>query len=286
MKLGIIDVGGGMRGVYSAGILDYCLCNNITFNYHIGVSAGAANFASFLAGQKERNYKFYHDYSFRKEYMGMERLAKTGSFLDLQYIYGTLSNTGGEDPLDFKKMMDNTSEFKVVATNALTGKPEYFNKNNFKQDSYRELMASSCIPGLNKPIYINGIPYFDGGLSDPVPLEKAILDGCTSYILILSRPIKEEKESKKDIELARIIRKKYPKSADALYRRSWAYNKAVKTAVIHQKEGISLILAPENINGINTLKRNKKAIEALYSEGVKDGEKITAWLNEMGKFLF
>ena len=91
MKLGIIDVGGGMRGIYAAGVMDACLKNNIHFDCCIGVSAGSANMAFYLAGQQGRNYLFYHDYSFRKEYMGLGELIKHGSFLNLPYIYGTLS---------------------------------------------------------------------------------------------------------------------------------------------------------------------------------------------------
>ena len=278
MKLGIIDTGGGMRGVYSAGILDFCLKNNLSFDYHIGVSAGAANFASFLAGQEKRNYKFYHDYSFRKDYMGLGQLVKSGSFLNLEYIYGTLSNEDGENPLDFKKMMDNPGEFKVVATNALTGRSEYFSKEDFTPDSYREFMASSCLPGIDKPVFINGIPYFDGGISDPVPIGKAITDGCTSYILILSKPITHQKSSARNNFIAKSIRSKYPKAAADMYRRADAYNRDVKTALCHQKEGIALVLAPDDITGVDTLKRSRDAIDDLYKKGLKDGEKILSWL--------
>ena len=83
--LGIIDVGGGLRGIYGAGFLDYCMDREISFDYCIGVSAGSANLAAYIAGQKGRNYRFYHDYAFRKDYMGICQYRKTGSYINLDY---------------------------------------------------------------------------------------------------------------------------------------------------------------------------------------------------------
>lgn len=103
--IGVVDVGGGLRGVYGAGVFDTCLDEGIAFDYLIGVSAGSANVASFLAGQKGRNLKFYADYSFRKAYMSFRNLLRRGSYLDLDYIYGdALTNAGGEYPLDYQAM--------------------------------------------------------------------------------------------------------------------------------------------------------------------------------------
>ena len=101
MKTGVIDVGGGLRGVYAAGIFDYCLDENIQFDLCIGVSAGSANVTSYIAGQKKRNYAFYTEYPFRKEYMSLRNFLFKKSYLDLDYVYGTLSNADGENPLDY-----------------------------------------------------------------------------------------------------------------------------------------------------------------------------------------
>ena len=120
--IGIVDVGGGLRGVYGAGVFDTCLEEKLTFDYLIGVSAGSANVASFLAGQRGRNLRFYTDYAFRKAYMSLGNFLRRGNYLDLDYIYGgTLSNTGGEDPLDYDAMAANPAQAKVVATDAATG---------------------------------------------------------------------------------------------------------------------------------------------------------------------
>ena len=101
MKYGVIDVGGGLRGIYGAGVLDRCLEEDLRFDLCIGVSAGSANMASYLAGQHGRNKPFYDEYSFRREYMSVHNLIRKHSYLDLGYVYGTLSNAGGENPLDY-----------------------------------------------------------------------------------------------------------------------------------------------------------------------------------------
>ena len=98
--IGIIDVGGGQRDIYGAGVLDYCMKFGIRFDYCIGVSAGSANLASYLSGQSSRNFRFYTDYSFRKEYMGIAQFLSTGNYINLDYVYSTLANSDSEDPLD------------------------------------------------------------------------------------------------------------------------------------------------------------------------------------------
>ena len=107
MKIGVTDAGGGFRGVYGCAVLDSCLDNGIHFDYAIGVSAGSANLISYLAGQRGRNYRFYTDYGFRKQYASFGNFVRKHSYVDMDYVYGTLSNTDGEDPLDFDALMAN-----------------------------------------------------------------------------------------------------------------------------------------------------------------------------------
>ncbi|MBQ9954411.1 MAG: patatin-like phospholipase family protein [Eggerthellaceae bacterium] len=120
-KVGLIDVGGGLRGAYGAGVLDRCIDDGIRFDYCIGVSAGSANVAAFLAGQKGRNLRFYADYSARPAFMGLGALRASGSFLDVEYVYGTLSQEDGEDPLDVAAVREAGVPCELVATDARTG---------------------------------------------------------------------------------------------------------------------------------------------------------------------
>ena len=104
MKTGVVDVGGGLRGIYAAGIFDHCLDADLRFDLCIGVSAGSANIASYLAGQRGRNHTFYTEYAFRKEYMSLRNFLRKRSFVDLDYVYSTLSDAGGEYPLDYARL--------------------------------------------------------------------------------------------------------------------------------------------------------------------------------------
>lgn len=121
IKTGIVDVGGGLRGIYAAGVFDWCLDNNIRFDLCIGVSAGSANVTAYVAEQRGRYYRFYAEYSFRKEYMGIGRFLRKRSFIDLDYVYGTLSNSDGESPLDYQKIMVSSSEVLILAPDDTCG---------------------------------------------------------------------------------------------------------------------------------------------------------------------
>lgn len=214
MKYGVIDVGGGLRGIYGAGVLDRCLEEDLRFDLCIGVSAGSANMASYLAGQHGRNKPFYDEYSFRREYMSVHNLIRKHSYLDLGYVYGTLSNAGGENPLDYAALARSPAELCVVAANAQNGEAQYFTKADLHPDDYRVLMASCCIPVIDQPCVIDGVPYFDGGLADPVPLEWAFAHGCDRVALILTKPIGLVRSDALDEHLAHLLQSHYPAAAE------------------------------------------------------------------------
>ena len=277
-KIGIVDVGGGCRGAYAAGVFDYFMDNTITFDLEIGVSAGSANLASFIARQERRNYKFYTEYALRPEYMGMGNFIKKKSFIGLDYIYGTLSNSNGEYPLDYNALIDNPMDFLVVTTESDTGNVKYFSKEDIKQDNYDILKASSCIPFVCPPYIIDNTPYYDGALADPVPIEKAFELGCDKLVLLLTLPIDTIRNSKQDTLFANQIQKKYPIAAEKLKHRAEVYNASIKLAQKYEKEGKLLIIAPDDTCGVSTLSRNQDDLIALYYKGYKDGKKIEAFL--------
>lgn len=274
MKTGIVDVGGGLRGIYAAGVFDWCLNMDIRFDLCIGVSAGSANVTSYIAGQKGRNYRFYSEYSFRKKYMGMGRFLLKKSFIDLDYVYGTLSNSDGENPLDYRKIIKSDSELLVVATDAKTGRVKYFDKDDIKQDCYDILKASSAIPFVCHPYSVEGVPYYDGALGDPVPVQKAFDCGCDKVIVVLTRPEQIPRTSEQDEKFAKRIEKKYPEAAKALRLRAKHYNEGVMLVREYVKEGRALIVAPDDTCGVDTLTRNKDALDMLYKKGYQDAGKI------------
>ncbi len=280
MKTGVIDVGGGLRGAYGAGVFDFCMDLGIRFDYCIGVSAGSANIISFLAGQKGRNHTFYTEFSFRKEYMSLHNYLKDHNYVDLEYIFGELSNSDGEFPLDYQAAAAANIPFRIVATEALSGKAHYFDMSDMDQDDYDAIKASSCVPAVNRPFFVNGIPYYDGGISDPIPVLKCFEEGCDRIVLVLTRPKDYQRTPQKDEFIARLIEDEYPAAAAALKNRAEMYNTELALAREYEKTGKVLIVAPDDIGGMRTLTKDKSAIEELYLKGFHDGEKVMDFMRQ------
>lgn len=276
--IGVIDVGGGLRGSYGAGALDYCMDNDVVFDYGIGVSAGSANISSYLAHQRGRNYTFYTEYMSRPEYMGWKSILRTKSYVGLEYIYGDLSDSWGEYPLDWQAIVDNPAKFKIVSTNAYTGLPVYFDKSDMHQDDYGAIKASCNVPIVDRPYMLKGIPYYDGGISDPVPFEKAFTDGCDKLVIILTRPKDYRRISKNDEKGARLLSSVYPSAGHDVATRGEVYNRQIDEAVGLEKHGKVLIVAPSDIGQMKTLTKDITTIRELYLKGYHDAETIPAFV--------
>lgn len=274
----IIDVGGGFRAIFGAGVLDRCLEEGIAFDHCYGVSAGSANLTSFLAHQHGRNHTFYTQYAFRKEYASVNSFIHNHNFANLDYVYGTLSNHDGENPLDYEAFAANPAQFTVVACDARDGSTKYFTKNDMHYDDYDILKASSAVPVACQPYVIDGVPYFDGGIADPVPVQKAIDDGCDRIVLVLTRPKDVIREQHKDVAPARILRRSHPKAAERLLERYATYNTEVAAAKQYEAEGKVLILAPEELYGLSTLSKTYEGLERMYRAGYGQAGRIADFL--------
>ena len=283
MKLGIVDVGGGLRGIYAAGVLDRCLDADVKFDLCIGVSAGSANLGSFLAGQRGRNYRFYLEYAFRREYMSFGNFLRARSYIDLDYVYGTLSTSKGEYPYDYRRCAENPAAFEIVATNAWTGEAKYFSKGDLGPDNLDPLKASSAIPAVCRPYEVGGVPYYDGALSDPVPVDRALALGCDAVVLLLTRPRDFIRTPERDARLAAWIEGEFPVAAKKFRLRAETYNRAVARAKEYEAEGRAIIVAPADTCGIGTLTRDKSALRRLYARGYEDGRGLEARLRALGK---
>ena len=212
--------------------------------------------------------------------MGMGNYLFGGSYFNLDYIYGTLGNSDGENPLDYEAYDQNGADFFVVAEEAASGDTVYFTRDDIIKDDCRVLMASSSIPGINKPYPIGRKLYFDGALADPVPIQKAFLEGCDRVVLILSKPMSEPFDYKTDVFLANLIRNQYPVSANKLTLRAEKYERSVALANQYASMNRLLMLSPSETFGVTAIKRTKKGLESLYALGKADGEKISAWIKK------
>lgn len=277
-KTALIDVGGGFRAIFGAGVMDRCLENGIAFDHCYGVSAGSANMVSFIAKQQGRSHKFYTEYSFRKEYASLNNFVKDHNYANLDYVYGTLSNHDGEYPVDYEAFRTNPTGFTVVACNANDGGAKYFDKSDVSFDNYDIMKASSAVPVACEPYIIDEIPYFDGGIVDPVPVQKALDDGYDRVVVVLTRLKDVLREQKKDIAPARILKRSYPEAAERLLNRFQTYNDEVALAKQYEQEGKVLILAPDDLCGLTTLGKNYEGLELMYRKGYAAAEDIAAFL--------
>ncbi|MCI2063065.1 MAG: patatin family protein [Eubacteriaceae bacterium] len=276
--LGILDAGGGMRAVYAAGVYDYLLDKGIEIPYCIGVSAGSANQVSYLAHQRGRNYPFYEEYAFRSDYMGPKNYVTKGSFIDLDYIYSVLTNEDGENPLDYDEYCRNPAQHVIVTTVAETAQPHYFHKEDLKRNAYEPIKASSCMPMVCRPWPIDGVMYYDGGVSDPIPYAKAFGDGCDKLICIVTRPRSFRKGTMKGKPLAKYLLRRYPAVYRTLEQRYVKWNHDFKAVQELEREGKCLLICPDDSCGVSSLTRDAGAFAKLYTKGYTDAAAI-------GKFI-
>ena len=273
--LGIIDVGGGMRGSFTAGIYDYILDQGVQpFDYLIGVSAGSGNMVSYLAGQRGRNLRFYLDYAFRREYMSMHNMLRTGSYINLDYPYTFLSGPGGEDPVDLEAFNASTARYEAVVTDAATGDPVYYDKELLREGNFDVIKASCAVPGACQPYPVLGKPGFDGGVADPVPYKRAFQQGCDRIVLLLTRPGDYLRPPLDHQEVLEKALGRWPLTYAALLRRSARYNRDVAAVKEMEKEGKALLIAPADIGDMRTLTKDREAVERLYHMGYEQGHRI------------
>lgn len=281
-KTGLVVEGGGMKCAYCAGILDAFMSEHIQFDYCIGVSGGSGSAASYASGQIRRNIRFFTEYMHDPEFFGIRSLLKTGNLFGLQYIYGDISNSDGKDPFDYDAFMRNPMEYELAVTNAATGKAEYYGKRDFKKNDYRYFMASCAIPGACKPVRINGNFYYDGGLSDAVPVERAIYQGCTKLVVILSKPRDFVMKPQSFRTVYRMYFRKYPAVVRAIAKRHKMYHSVIRHIRRLEQEGCVFVFAPSRHTGAKIFTRDERKEWALYKLALDDFQKQK---KQLRKFL-
>lgn len=259
----LILEGGTFRPIFSAGILDAMLDHNIMFPYCIGVSAGISNGFSYVSRQKGRNLDILLNYRHDKRYIGKRNFIKCRSLFGLDFAFDTVPNE--MLPFDWETFYQYKGKLLVGVTNANTAKPEYL--NGMELDKQCTMLRATCaIPLVFPTISINGTPYYDGGLCDPIPIKKAIADGNKKHFIVLTRPKEYRKELGRSNQIAaRIIRKKYPKLESVLLNRHLAYNETVQFCEQLEKENKALILRPTK--PIDSLERDLSVIQQTYDMG-------------------
>ena len=186
----------------------------------------------------------------------------------------------GESPLDYETLKNSNTDLIVVATDAETGRARYFNKNDdIRQDDYSIIMASSCLPIVCKPIKVYSREYFDGGISDPIPLQKALDKGCDKVVVILTKPIDADIKQLRNEAAWRLLISKHPNTAKALSNMAENYAKSLALALELQEQEKALVIATDDILGMKTLTKDVEKLQKLYEKGYSDAEKIKSFIS-------
>lgn len=270
-KTGLVLEGGGMRGLYTIGVLDYFMDHGIKADYVIGVSAGACNGASFVSGQKGRSYRINTQYLKDKRYISLRNYIKTKSLFGMDFLFDTIPNR--LDPYDYAGMFASECQFVVGVTNVCTGKPVYFTKNDMDHHA-AVLRASSSIPVFSPIVDYQGGQYLDGGTSDPIPVKKALEDGCERVIVVLTRHWGYIKPKSMHRLLYRSVFRKYPQMVRLLEQRHEIYNYTLAYLDALKKQGKALVIAPSEPIEISRFETDIKKLDALYAMGQMDAAAI------------
>ncbi len=267
MKLGITCEGGAYRTIFTSGVLDVFLDQDIMADYFIGVSAGICYGISYPSRQKERNLKILQTYGTDRRYLSFWNLLnpKNKSIYGIQFAFYDVPHK--HILLDYDALADFKGEIIAVVTNIETGKAEYLPVPRHKA-AMDLLLATCAMPVLFPIIEYDGGRYMDGGIANPIPYERAIADGCDKNIVILTRERDYHKSSEKSLDFAARFYKKYPHFADALKRRSELYNQSRDRLFQLEREGRLVVICPEDTAGFKRTEKDQAKIRALYDQGI------------------
>lgn len=263
----LILEGGTFRPIFSAGVMDALLDNNIMFPYCIGVSAGITNGVSYISKQKKRNLDILMTYRNDKRYLGLRNFLKCKSLFGLDFVYGEIPNK--LSPFDMETYQKYEGKILVGVTNAITGKTEYFDGKEL-DDNCSILRATCAIPLFFPAIKINDSYYYDGGICDPVPIKKAIDDGNEKHLIILTRPKEYRKDlSKGNIIVSKLFRKKYPNLKEPLLTRHNHYNETIRFCEELEAQGKAVIIRPTLEQSIESFEKDVNKLKDGYNNGYK-----------------
>ena len=267
VKTGIVFEGGAFRTIFSCGVMDALVENDIMPDYMIGVSAGAAYGVSMASKQPRRNLDVLMKYRNDKRYLGLSNMIDKDnkSIYVLEFSYETIPNE--LNLFDYDAFKQYKGDFYCVVTNLLTGQPEYM-KYTGDDRTNTVLKATCALPMLFPPIIINDVPYMDGGLSDSIPYLKAIEDGCDRIIVVLTRQSGYTKTTSRSTKaIAYSYRNQYPKLTETMLTRASRYNESLKGLDQYVKEGRIITIQPTTSKSFSRLEKDKNKILSMYNDG-------------------
>ena len=270
-KTGLVLEGGGMRGVFTSGVLDAFMKHNLYFKYIVAVSAGACNGMSYVSRQPRRARVSNIDYLARYRYIGLRHLVTQGCIFDQELLYNKFPNE--LLPFDFDEYFKHSQSFEIVTTNCLTGQAMYLSEAHDRQRSLDIVKASSSLPFVSKIVNVDGFPMLDGGIVDSIPIRRAIETGHKHNVVILTRN-KGWRDTGKDRKVPAFIYKNYPRLRVALSHRLKVYNAQMDLIDRLEAEGRITCIRPLRPMEVGRIENDVMKLERLYEEGFALGEQF------------
>ncbi len=269
---GLVLEGGGMRGVFTSGVLDAFMKHELFFNYIVAVSAGACNGMSYMSNQPGRARFSNIDMLEKYDYIGLRHLFRYGSIFDPVLLYDRLPNE--LYPYDWEAYYENPATYEMVATNCLTGRSEYLSEHSGDNKRLMDIVqATSSLPYFSNIIEVDGIPMLDGGIIDSIPVERAMATGHPFNVVVCTRE-RGFRSKEKDRKIPKFIYKRYPRLRVALSHRVKAYNDQLALVERLEDEGKILCIRPEGPVQVGRAEKNPEKLKALYAEGLRLGEEF------------
>ncbi|MCD7922876.1 MAG: patatin family protein [Clostridiales bacterium] len=279
MKLGVVMEGGASRTIFSCGVTDVFMDENIYPDYLIGVSAGIAYGVSYASAQRGRNAEFTRKYMGERRYMGLHHFLdpRKRCYYNLDFAFDEIPNR--LVPFDYQALADYPGKVVAVVTNIATGEAEYFDIPPY-ETRWETTIASCSLPVLFTPVELDGNRYLDGGLADPVPYRKAMEEGCDQIIVILTRERDYIKGKENGSGIVNLVYRKYPRIVELLKRRADSYNRLTQELLEEEKKGNIFLIAPRETFGVGRTEGRWELLEKLYQEGVDVAREQIAALKE------
>lgn len=263
-KTGLVLEGGGMRGVFTCGVLDSFMDRGIRFPYTIGVSAGACNGLSYMSGQRGRAKYSNIDLLEKYQYIGLKYLLKKRNIMDFDLLFQEFPEH--ILPYDYESYFSSPERYEMVTTNCVTGEANYFEEKQDKGRVIDIVRASSSLPFVCPIAYVDDVPMLDGGIVDSIPLMRARNEGFTHNVVVLTRNRGYRKEAK-DIHIPSFFYRKYPKMREALSCRCRVYNEQLEMVERMEEAGEITVIRPQKPVMVDRIERDIRKLTDLYEEG-------------------
>ena len=280
-KAGLILEGGGMKGMYTCGVLEFFLEKKIEFSTCYGVSAGSCHLCSYLSKQPKRAVHVALDYLNDKRYCSLHSLITTGDLFGAKMCYDEIPNR--LNPYDYDAGAKYPGKAYAVVTNIKTGKAEYLPMKDMRKDIVA-VRASSSLPLVSRSVKIGNEFYLDGGMADSIPIRRSIEDGNRLNVVVLTKEVGYRREPASQMGLMKIKYYKYPELIKDMQNRYIQYNETLDFIEMEKKADRAFVLRPQHKSGIARIEKNQEKLKALYHEGYDDAQKnyeqLIAFLNQ------